>query len=31
MISTAIGIKHQVGNRETYLERLALAIDLLLR
>jgi AcrR family transcriptional regulator len=31
MISTAIGIKYQVNNREAYLERLALAIDILLR
>jgi AcrR family transcriptional regulator len=31
MISTAIGIKYQVNNREAYVERLALAIDLLLR
>ena len=31
MISTAIGIKYQVSNREEYLERLAVAIDLLLR
>jgi AcrR family transcriptional regulator len=31
MISTAIGIKYQVDNREAYRERVALAIDLLLR
>jgi len=31
MISTSIGVKYQVSNREAYLERLALAIDLLLR
>jgi AcrR family transcriptional regulator len=31
LISTAIGIKHQVSSREAYLERLARAIDLLLR
>ncbi|HEY5319922.1 MAG TPA: TetR/AcrR family transcriptional regulator [Galbitalea sp.] len=31
MISTAIGIKYQVNNREAYLERLGVAIDLLLR
>jgi len=31
LISTAIGIKYQVNNREAYLERLTLAIDLLLR
>ncbi len=30
MISTAIGIKYQVKNRDEYLERLAVAIDLLL-
>jgi AcrR family transcriptional regulator len=31
MMSTAIGIKYQVNNREAYRERLALAIDVLLR
>lgn len=31
MISTAPGIKYQVNSREAYLERLAQAIDLLLR
>jgi AcrR family transcriptional regulator len=31
MISTAIGIKYQVNTREAYRERLAVAIDLLLR
>jgi AcrR family transcriptional regulator len=31
MISTSIGIKYQVDTREEYLERLATAIDLLLR
>lgn len=31
MISAAIGIKYQVPNREAYLERLTIAIDLLLR
>jgi AcrR family transcriptional regulator len=31
MISTAIGIKYQVNDRDAYRERLALAIDLLLR
>jgi AcrR family transcriptional regulator len=31
MISAAIGIKHQVNDRAAYRERLALAIDLLLR
>ncbi|MET4780393.1 TetR/AcrR family transcriptional regulator [Glaciihabitans sp. UYNi722] len=31
MISTAIGIKYQVDNREQYGERFAIAVDLLLR
>jgi AcrR family transcriptional regulator len=31
LISTAIGIKYQVDNRETYRERLEVAVDLLLR
>ncbi|MEV4087185.1 TetR/AcrR family transcriptional regulator [Nonomuraea fuscirosea] len=31
MISTSIGLKHQVTSREVYLERLKVAIDLLLR
>jgi AcrR family transcriptional regulator len=31
LISTAIGIKHQVGDRREYRERLATAIDLLVR
>ncbi|TQS01887.1 TetR/AcrR family transcriptional regulator [Microbispora bryophytorum] len=31
MISASIGIKHQVASREVYLERLEVAIDLLLR
>jgi AcrR family transcriptional regulator len=31
MISTSIGIKYQVGDRGAYRERLAVAIDLLLR
>ncbi|GAA1626084.1 TetR/AcrR family transcriptional regulator [Nonomuraea maheshkhaliensis] len=31
MISTSIGLKHQVTSREAYLERLKVAIDLLLR
>lgn len=31
MISTSIGIKYQVSSRAEYLQRLALAIDLLLR
>lgn len=30
LISTSIGIKHQVNDRPAYLERLAIAIDLLL-
>ena len=30
LISTSIGIKHQVDDRQTYLERLGIAIDLLL-
>lgn len=29
LISTSIGIKHQVGTRDTYLERLKIAVDLL--
>ena len=29
LISTSIGIKHQVADRQTYLDRLAVAIDLL--
>ncbi|MEV5738485.1 TetR/AcrR family transcriptional regulator [Microbispora rosea] len=31
MISASIGLKHQVASREVYLERLEVAIDLLLR
>lgn len=31
MISTSIGLKHQLAKREPYLERLEVAIDLLLR
>ncbi|MER6514647.1 TetR/AcrR family transcriptional regulator [Nonomuraea sp. NPDC001636] len=31
MISASIGLKHQVASREVYLERLEMAIDLLLR
>jgi AcrR family transcriptional regulator len=31
LISTSIGIKHQVEAREAYLQRLAVAIDLILR
>jgi hypothetical protein len=31
MISVAVGIKHQVDDREAYRRRLAVAIDLLLR
>ena len=31
MISTSIGIKHQVGSREDYRARMAVAVDLLLR
>ncbi len=31
MISTSIGIKHQVASRKVYLERLEVAIDLLVR
>lgn len=31
MISASIGLKHQVASREAYLERLEVAIDLLLR
>lgn len=30
MISTSIGLKHQAASREFYLERLAIAVDLLL-
>jgi AcrR family transcriptional regulator len=31
MISTSIGLKHQVASRQAYLERLQVAIDLLMR
>jgi len=31
LISTSIGIKHQVDTRDAYLQRLDVAIDLLLR
>lgn len=31
LISTSLGIKHQVGTREAYLERLEVAVDLLMR
>lgn len=31
LISTAIGIKYQVGDREAYRDRLAVAIGLLVR
>ncbi|MFD5653447.1 TetR/AcrR family transcriptional regulator [Streptomyces sp. NPDC127039] len=31
MISASTGLKHQVGSRESYLERLAVAVGLLLR
>lgn len=31
MISASIGLKHQAASREFYLERLKVAIDLLVR
>lgn len=31
MISASIGLKHQVASREFYLDRLKVAIDLLVR
>lgn len=31
MISASTGLKHQVGSRESYLERLTVAVGLLLR
>jgi hypothetical protein len=31
MISTSVGIKHQVASRQVYLERLEVALDLLVR